>query len=132
MPYADPERGYARKRERLKDPEYRARLHKKQLARHHERRKTDPEYVKTRRGYGLKRFGLTPDDYEKLLQAQLGCCAICNEPNSFARPLHVDHCHVSKRIRGLLCGECNTGIGKLGDSAEGVAAALRYLAKDLT
>jgi hypothetical protein len=40
---------------------------------------------------------------------------------------NVDHCHSTGQIRGVLCCECNTGIGKLGDNAEGVRRALAYL-----
>ena len=41
----------------------------------------------------------------------------------------VDHCHDTNIIRGFLCSECNTGIGKLGDNEEGVERALNYLKK---
>ena len=41
--------------------------------------------------------------------------------------LHLDHCHATRQFRGFLCSECNTGIGKLSDSKEGVMKALVYL-----
>jgi hypothetical protein len=40
---------------------------------------------------------------------------------------HVDHCHETGKIRGLLCHSCNTGIGKLGDNLEGLQKAVSYL-----
>lgn len=45
------------------------------------------------------------------------------------RALAVDHCHQTRKLRGLLCGSCNRGIGLLGDSVERMEAALSYLKK---
>ena len=53
-------------------------------------------------------------------------CELCGKPPG-ARALALDHCHVSGRFRGWLCGKCNTGIGMLGDTVAGLRAALRYL-----
>ena len=74
----------------------------------------------------LKKYGLTPADYNDLLARQSGVCGICGKPPN-GKALGVDHCHESGRVRGLLCNDCNIGIGKLGDTAEGVQRALRYL-----
>lgn len=70
----------------------------------------------------LRRYGLTEIDYVALLQQQGGVCAICRQPpavvtgqryaNRYGR-LHVDHDHETGRVRGLLCGNCNRGIGML-------------------
>lgn len=46
--------------------------------------------------------------------------------------MHVDHCHKTKRIRGVLCGNCNTAIGKLGENPAVLAAAIAYLATPTT
>lgn len=69
------------------------------------------------------RYRLTVEDRDALLEKQGGACAICRE----VKKLHVDHCHTTKKVRGLLCMDCNTGIGKLKDSKELVARALAYL-----
>ena len=54
-------------------------------------------------------LGVTDEDYERLLTAQGGHCALClTKPKS--RRLHVDHDHATGRIRGLLCQSCNTGL----------------------
>jgi hypothetical protein len=58
--------------------------------------------------------------------AQQGRCGICREE----KPLVVDHCHDAKIIRGLLCNDCNLGLGRLGDTEERVRAALVYLQRD--
>ncbi len=67
--------------------------------------------------------------YESLLESQDGRCAICGrtEADSRGHRLHVDHCHATGRVRGLLCGDCNLGLGKFGDSPDLLAKAAVYL-----
>ena len=87
----------------------------------------------------MRRFGITLAEYGVILASQGGVCAICGEPpdgprnmrkggrNVFKARLVVDHNHATGRVRGLLCGNCNTGIGHLKDDAATVTMALRYL-----
>lgn len=57
-------------------------------------------------------YGLTVQDYDKMLEEQNGLCAICRQPEPVAnRKLSVDHCHETGKIRALLCGPCNKGLG---------------------
>lgn len=66
--------------------------------------------------------------YDQMLIDQDGRCAICSRHHSeFSKKLAVDHDHATGKIRGLLCSNCNTGIGKLGDNAERVRSAMEYL-----
>ena len=58
-------------------------------------------------------YGISLPLYEELLRQQDGLCAICARPPRGKRPLDVDHDHVSGRVRGLLCGNCNRAIGVL-------------------
>jgi hypothetical protein len=77
-----------------------------------------------------RRYGITTTEYAKLLAAQGGRCAICASAtarNKGMQTLVVDHCHATGRVRGLLCGTCNSAIGFLGDNPERVRAAIRYL-----
>jgi hypothetical protein len=74
-----------------------------------------------------KTFNLTLEEYAARLAAQGGVCAICQEPPK-AKPLNVDHCHTTGRIRGLLCTPCNLGLGSFNDSMPRLARALLYLA----
>lgn len=81
------------------------------------------------REYDLRRYNMTPADYDRLLEAQGGTCAICGvvSGSRSGRRLVVDHNHATGRVRGLLCFRCNTAIGKLGDSVHGLRNALAYL-----
>ena len=79
-----------------------------------------------------RRFGITPEGYSELLKSQNGTCAICKQPETATRlgkvkALAVDHCHQSGAIRGLLCADCNTGIGKLRENTSIFLSAIRYL-----
>lgn len=88
------------------------------------RNKTDYGKALTR-GYALKHFyGLSHDQFDRMLQEQGGCCKVCKKTCS---KLCVDHCHATGRVRGLLCKPCNTGIGALYESEEVMLAAIQYL-----
>ena len=72
-------------------------------------------------------YGLRRSEFDVLLKKQEGRCAVCRcEFDSSVRP-HVDHDHLTKGVRGLLCWKCNIGIGLLGDSVESLKKALDYL-----
>lgn len=73
-------------------------------------------------------YGITTADYEALLAGQGGRCAICGttEPKGKGR-FHVDHCHESNVVRGLLCHHCNLGLGNFKDDTERLRGAISYL-----
>lgn len=77
------------------------------------------------------RYGISPADYQKMYDEQRGMCAICDR--CFAKSgsrrvrLHVDHCHITERVRGLLCHRCNFAIGLLDDDPARLERAARYL-----
>lgn len=85
--------------------------------------------LQKKREYHIKvKFGISLEDYEKILLAQDGRCAVCNrEAKAFTRKLAVDHCHVTGKIRGLLCFGCNSSLGKFGDDLKLLEAAMTYL-----
>jgi len=70
-------------------------------------------------------YGLTLDQYDELFKAQQGACAICHQITK--RLLFVDHDHKTGKARGLLCVNCNNGLGLLGDHVETVQRAANYL-----
>ena len=77
-----------------------------------------------------KRYGITPEDYAKMLSNQSGGCEICGKPSTnYKRRLHVDHDHLTGNLRGLLCVKCNLGIGYFNDSVGLLDNAKEYLVK---
>ncbi len=75
-------------------------------------------------------YGLEPDEFEALLARQGGVCAVCHRPppkSKHSWNLSVDHDHKTGEIRGLLCFNCNAGIGQFKDEPERLRAAARYL-----
>jgi hypothetical protein len=70
-------------------------------------------------------YGLSIADYDRMFEAQGGRCAICKERSD--RALCVDHDHATEQVRGLLCNNCNSGIGKLKDDPDRLRAAIAYL-----
>lgn len=80
------------------------------------------------KGYALAKYGITLDDYNRMLAEQGGGCAICgSETNKNGKALFVDHCHDTGRVRGILCYKCNTGLGSFKDDAGLLEKAFRYL-----
>ena len=76
------------------------------------------------RNYHLKRrYGISVEDFAQMLAAQGGVCAICGVQN----PEHVDHDHVFGNVRGILCFNCNGGLGQFKDSPDLLHNAIGYL-----
>jgi hypothetical protein len=76
-------------------------------------------------------FGIGLEDYNRMLQQQDNCCAICGKnADNFPKSLAVDHDHTSGKIRGLLCMYCNTALGKFEDSKQNLLNALSYLERN--
>jgi Recombination endonuclease VII len=82
------------------------------------------------KGYDLKKkYNITLDDYDRILEDQSGGCKICGEKDGTFGRLVVDHCHDKKHVRGLLCNKCNTGIGLFKDRTDLLESAIAYLKK---
>jgi hypothetical protein len=81
-----------------------------------------------------RRYGITPADYNRMLQNQGHKCAICKTEGagrSGAQRLAVDHDHKTGATRGLLCHRCNIGLGHFFDTPELIRNALKYLQKHI-
>lgn len=80
------------------------------------------------RALNIKKYGMRLPDLEALFLFQGQRCRICwtSDPGG-AGAFHVDHCHESKRVRGLLCTHCNVGLGMFKDSPALLASASEYL-----
>jgi hypothetical protein len=99
-----------------------------------ERYATDPEYrqrcldrdkTKKRDQHLKRRYGISLKDFDAILAHQGGACAICRE--AFTATPHVDHCHATHVVRGLLCTDCNKGLGCFDDDIDIMQAAIDYL-----
>lgn len=84
---------------------------------HHQKMKGDPSYEEKRkirkRRHELSRYGLTLEDYDRMLEEQEGLCLLCGLPpnTESKRPLlDVDHCHVTGKVRGLVHPRCNVAL----------------------
>lgn len=90
------------------------------------KRKESPEQFKeyNRKSWLKKAYGISVEEYEALFEKQGGKCAICEKDLNKAS--HVDHCHDSGKIRGILCPACNKGIGHFYDSPELLIKAAGY------
>ena len=87
------------------------------------------------RHYGLKRYyGMSLNEYAEKYASQDGKCAICKQPETTmlhgkVKPLSVDHCHKTERVRELLCHSCNHLLGHAFDDAKILLAAAAYIEK---
>ena len=101
-----------------------------QKAWHKKKRSEDPDYYRNK---NLKQtYGITIKEFNKLLELQSGKCAICQGPpvyNGFGggSVYHVDHCHETDKVRGLLCQKCNLGLGYFQDKELNILKATGYL-----
>ena len=69
-----------------------------------------------------------PHDFDKMYAKQKGCCAICGiHQSELKKALGVDHNHITKKIRSLLCGNCNSGLGLFQDDSKLLSKASKYL-----
>lgn len=79
--------------------------------------------------YLWRSYGITLDQYEEMLKAQNGVCAICKDEcnRKTTKRLCVDHDHITGVVRGLLCFQCNVGVGKFKDSPAIMTVAAQYM-----
>ena len=90
-------------------------------------------YIKERK---WKAFGITAHKYIEMLDAQGGLCLICDKPeratdgnSGKVRDMAIDHCHKTLKVRGLLCSNCNRGVGLMCDDPNILRKAADYLEK---
>lgn len=101
-------------------------------------RDKNPDYEKTwrqkaqqkiyARAKNLSRYGLTIATWEEMFNRQNRCCAICKSPvPKSKRGWHTDHDHITNRVRGILCNNCNIGLAGAEDSLATLTAMIVYL-----
>ncbi|MFD4503218.1 endonuclease VII domain-containing protein [Streptomyces sp. NPDC058457] len=70
-----------------------------------------------------RQYGITEAERDELIASQGGVCCICLS----ASPAHVDHCHETGRVRGVLCFSCNAALGQFKDQPEAIRRAAAYV-----
>lgn len=78
------------------------------------------------RNYRVEKYGISNEDFLSMKEVQNYKCLICNQ----IKPLIIDHCHKTRKVRGLLCTRCNIKIGFLQDNPEIVKAAILYIERN--
>jgi hypothetical protein len=92
----------------------------------------DVEGKRYQREYQLKnKYGIGIKEYNDMLENQNGVCKICNGVD-VKNLLAVDHCHSTGKIRGILCGDCNTGLGRFKDDVDLLNKAIEYIIESKT
>jgi|SRR3989442_882027 len=122
---------WARKRY-ARDPEYRRRRLELNRAwraanreAHLERRRLQGRDPVVKEKGRARHYGISWQDYKAMAARQAGACAICKRKPG--RTLHIDHCHSTGKVRGLLCNNCNSGLGSFDDQCSLLQAAAEYL-----
>ena len=97
--------------------------------RHNTVNKSNPTYkLKKQSSYFKTTYNLTSEQREALLKDQGHACAICHTPLQFDGTLtHTDHCHTTGKVRGILCTNCNRGLGHFKDNTQTMKNAIDYL-----
>jgi len=83
----------------------------------------DKRRIYTRKQDLKRKYNLTIEQFEQMKEKQNNLCKICNSSNK----LVVDHCHKTNKVRGLLCNECNKGLGFFRDNRKFLDIAIQYL-----
>lgn len=116
----------AQKASRLK---YQSKASTKKLEASHHRayyqRNRDAILLRTK----LRKYGLSLEEYQALVERAAGHCETCGVPFDDTKPNkpHLDHCHTSEKVRGLLCAACNWAIGNVRDNTETLMSLINYL-----
>lgn len=124
-----PDEVEAKRRARIAyNVEYRAKNREALRAWEHRYRLSNRERV---REYYLKQYGITRADFDALLASQGSVCGICgqNWSGTTTKDWHVDHCHETGYVRGVLCHHCNIALGHFDDRPELLERAASYLRK---
>jgi Autographiviridae endonuclease VII len=93
-------------------------------------RNRDKRLRKLRETHLRNKFGLTVEEYDEILEAQDGVCALCDSLPTPGISLHVDHDHGTGEIRGLLCVRCNNALGLFREDPDLLKRAVRYVTAD--
>lgn len=122
----NPERHQENVRKWGKNNPDRAREHRNKWRTNNLERALEKDRERSRRSHLKRNYGISEQEYTRMLNQQKGVCAICEESCKTGKRLAVDHSHITGKIRGLLCFECNRRLGIVESFME---QALEYLDK---
>ena len=74
-----------------------------------------------------KKYGLLPEDYDAMLEEQDNKCKLCLVEFNDQTITNIDHCHTTNKVRGILCGSCNRGLGIFKEDIKVLTKAINYL-----
>lgn len=107
---------------------------KKKLAEYHKKfrdKNRERSRLKSRIS-DLKKKGLTLEDFDRMMDDQNNSCKICRiHQSDLSRKLHIDHCHSTGKVRGLLCQQCNHLLGNARDNILVLESAIKYLKESI-
>ena len=88
---------------------------------------TERNLVRMRERNKERRYGITQEQFDQMLLDQNNRCKICDNDFKNSKDTHIDHCHNTNRVRGLLCNSCNMALGQFNDDIEFMNNAIKYL-----
>lgn len=94
-----------------------------------EYQQTEQAKENQRNNHFIKNYGISLQVYNEMVIKQNNVCAICNNFERVKKVLSVDHCHKTGKVRGLLCSDCNNGLGQFKDDCTILNNAIKYLMK---
>lgn len=95
-----------------------------------QQRGTEEYKIYQRQKFDKHKYNLTPEHKLAIIEAQQNCCAICKyQFGQKIGDMHVDHCHSTGKVRGMLCDKCNRGLGYFKDNPKSLRMAAEYIAR---
>lgn len=96
------------------------------LARNERDRAAAREYAcRNKVRVAARKYGITEEELQAMIDTANGVCPICTGP--IGEKLHIDHCHETGKVRNVLCGNCNNGLGQFKENIETLERAVEYL-----
>jgi hypothetical protein len=83
--------------------------------------------IRSQDSYLKRNYGVTLEEKNKMIQDQGNKCGLCGNDFVNKKDTHLDHCHASGKVRKVLCGSCNVGLGYFKDNPELLKKAAEYI-----
>jgi hypothetical protein len=90
---------------------------------------TEKHLARMRERSKERRYGITQEEFDQMLIRQNNKCKICSGNFKSSKDTHIDHCHNTNKVRGLLCNNCNMALGQFMDNTDIMDNAIKYLQK---